>query len=55
LPKSTGWYAFPADNGTKITDVIKDHLQSVVAQKPKPDSVLRQMTKDVQALPPSQS
>jgi multiple sugar transport system substrate-binding protein len=55
LPKSTGWYAFPGDNGIKITDVIKDHLQSVVAQKAKPDAVLPQMTKDVQALLPSQS
>jgi multiple sugar transport system substrate-binding protein len=55
LPKSTGWYAFPGDNGIKITDVIKDHLQSVVAQKAKPDAVLPQMTKEVQALLPSQS
>jgi multiple sugar transport system substrate-binding protein len=55
LPKSTGWYAFPGDNGIKITDVIKDHLQSVVAQKAKPDAALAQMTKDVQALLPSQS
>lgn len=55
LPRSTGWYAFPGDNGIKITDVIKDHLQSVVSQKAKPDAVLPQMTKDVQALLPSQS
>jgi multiple sugar transport system substrate-binding protein len=55
LPKSTGWYAFPGDNGIKITDVIKDHLQSVVAQKAKPDAVLPQMSKDVQVLLPSQS
>jgi multiple sugar transport system substrate-binding protein len=55
LPKSTGWYAFPGDNGIKITDVIKDHLQSVVSQKAKPDAALAQMTKDVQALLPSQS
>jgi multiple sugar transport system substrate-binding protein len=55
LPKSTGWYAFPGDNGIKITDVIKDHLQSVVSQKGRPDAVLPQMTKDVQALLPSQS
>jgi multiple sugar transport system substrate-binding protein len=55
LPKSTGWYAFPGDNGIKITDVIKDHLQSVVAQKAKPDAVLPQMAKDVQVLLPSQS
>ena len=55
LPKSTGWYAFPGDNGIKITDVIKDHLQSVVSQKAKPDAVLPQMSKDVQALLPSPS
>ena len=55
LPKSTGWYAFPGDNGIKITDVIKDHLQSVVAQRARPDTALAQMTKDVQALLPSQS
>lgn len=55
LPKSTGWYAFPGDNGIKITDVIKDHLQSVVAQKAKPLEVLPRMAKDVQALLPSQS
>jgi multiple sugar transport system substrate-binding protein len=55
LPHSTGWYAFPGDNGIKITDVIKDHLQSVVAQKAKPDAALGQMSKDVQALLPSQS
>ena len=55
LPHSTAWYAFPGDNGIKITDVIKDHLQSVVAQKAKPDAALTQMAKDVQALLPSQS
>jgi len=55
LPHSTGWYAFPGDNGIKITDVMKDHLQSVVSQKAKPDAALAQMTKDVQALLPGQS
>jgi hypothetical protein len=35
LPKSTGWCAFPGDNGIKITDVIKNHLQSIMAQKAK--------------------
>jgi multiple sugar transport system substrate-binding protein len=55
LPHSTGWYAFPGDNGIKITDVIKDHLQSVVAQRARPDAALPQMAKDVQALLPSQS
>ena len=38
---STAWYAFPGENGVKITDVIKDHLQTVVAKTAKPDDVLR--------------
>ena len=52
---ATGWYAFPGENGVKITDVIHDHLQTVVTQKAKPDDVLRKMTTDTQALLPSQS
>ena len=55
LPRSTGWYALPGDNGIKITDVIKDHLQSVVSQKARPHAALVQMAKDVQGLLPSQS
>jgi multiple sugar transport system substrate-binding protein len=53
LPKATGWYAFPGENGLKITDVIKDHLQSVVAQKAEPASALSTMSKEVQALLPA--
>jgi multiple sugar transport system substrate-binding protein len=53
LPKATGWYAFPGENGLKITDVIKDHLQSVVAQKAEPMTALATMSKDVQALLPA--
>ena len=52
LPFMTAWYAFPGENGLKITDVIKDHLQSVVNQSGKPDEVLKKMTADVQALLP---
>jgi len=52
LPVLTAWYAFPGENGLKITDVIKDYLQSVVAQTAKPDAALAAMTKDVQALLP---
>jgi multiple sugar transport system substrate-binding protein len=52
LPSMTAWYAFPGENGLKITDVIKDHLQSVVNQSAKPDAVLTKMAADTQALLP---
>jgi multiple sugar transport system substrate-binding protein len=52
LPMLTAWYAFPGEHGLKITDVIKDHLQTVVAQSSTPEHVLRAMTTDVQALLP---
>jgi multiple sugar transport system substrate-binding protein len=50
----TKWYAFPGDNGLKITDVIKDHLNTIVsgARAKEPDAVLADMTKDVQKLLP---
>jgi multiple sugar transport system substrate-binding protein len=52
LPLLTAWYAFPGEHGLKITDVIKDHLQTVVADPVNPDTVLRKMAADVQALLP---
>ena len=52
LPSMTAWYAFPGENGLKITDVIKDHLQTVVNGSGKPDDVLKKMTADTQALLP---
>lgn len=48
----TGWYAFPGQNALRITDVINDHLQTVVAKRGSADDVLRKMTADVQALIP---
>lgn len=50
----TKWYAFPGENGLKITDVIKDHMQSVAnGQRAKePQAVLKDMTRDVQKLLP---
>jgi multiple sugar transport system substrate-binding protein len=48
----TAWYAFPGEHGLKITDVIEDYLQTVVAQSTPPEQVLRAMTTDVQALLP---
>lgn len=52
LPILTAWYAFPGDNGLKITDVINDHLQSVVAETAAPEAVLKGMAADVQVLLP---
>ncbi|MDH0911149.1 ABC transporter substrate-binding protein [Rhizobium pusense] len=54
LPYLTGWYAFPGDNGLKITDVIKDRIQSVMdgSRAKEPDAVLKDMASDVQALLP---
>jgi multiple sugar transport system substrate-binding protein len=48
----TGWYAFPGQNALRITDVINDHLQTVVARNGAPDAVLAKMGTDVQALIP---
>ena len=48
----TGWYAFPGENGLKITDVIKDHIQSVISKEVTPEKALVAMTRDVQALLP---
>jgi multiple sugar transport system substrate-binding protein len=51
----TGWYAFPGQNALRITDVINDHLQTVVAKSREPDAALASMTSAVQALLPRRS
>ena len=52
LPFMTQWYAFPGDNGLKITDVIADHLQSVVAGSADADAALGKMVSEVGDLLP---
>jgi multiple sugar transport system substrate-binding protein len=54
LPLLTRWYAFPGENGLKITDVVKDHLQTIVSGKraAEPRAVLKDMAADVQKLLP---
>ena len=52
LPMLTGWYAFPGENGLKITDVIKDHIQTVISKEATPEKALAAMSRDVQALLP---
>jgi multiple sugar transport system substrate-binding protein len=51
----TGWYAFPGQNALRITDVINDHLQSVVARRAEAHAALDRMVADVQNLLPRRS
>ncbi|WP_439515732.1 ABC transporter substrate-binding protein [Oceanibaculum nanhaiense] len=57
LPILTKWYAFPGENGLKITDVIKDHMNSIVtrSRSGEPEKVLQDMTRDVQKLLPKKA
>lgn len=57
LPILTKWYAFPGENGLKITDVIKDHMNSIVtrSRSNEPQKVLDDMTRDVQKLLPKKA
>jgi len=57
LPILTKWYAFPGENGLKITDVIKDHMNSIVtrSRSSEPEKVLEDMTRDVQKLLPKKA
>lgn len=48
----TGWYAFPGENGLKITDVIKDEMQAVINKSKTEEQGLAAMSKGVQALLP---
>ncbi|NYT64893.1 extracellular solute-binding protein [Alcaligenaceae bacterium] len=50
LPWLTGWYAFPGENGLKITDVILDNLQTVFDRSAQPQAALQNMSKEVQKL-----
>ena len=50
LPRMTGWYAFPGRNALKVTDVIKDHMQTVVTRQATAEQALAAMSKDVRAL-----
>lgn len=48
----TGWYAFPGRNALRITDVINDHLQTVVNRSQPADAALAAMANAVEALLP---
>jgi multiple sugar transport system substrate-binding protein len=48
----TGWYAFPGQNALRITDVINDHAQAIVARRAAPQEAVAAMARDVTALLP---
>lgn len=52
LPFMTSWYAFPGENSLKITDTIRDHLQTVMTLKSQPDVALKAMVSDITTLLP---
>lgn len=55
LPMMLPWYSFPGSNGLRITDVIKNHLESIVtgSRVHEPDEVLDEMAQEVQRLMPN--
>lgn len=52
LDRMTRFYAFPGENSLRIPDVIRDHLQTVVTLRRKPEDVMPDMVRDVQKLLP---
>ena len=55
LPRMTGWLTFPGPNAIKITEVIFEHLRSVITLRRASDQVLADMRRDVGALLPARS
>ncbi|QRM32518.1 ABC transporter substrate-binding protein [Microvirga sp. VF16] len=52
LPTLGGWPGFPGENAIKITDLIRNHIQSVVTLRREPKAVLGDMVKEVRAMLP---
>lgn len=48
----TGWYAFPGQNALRITDLINDHAQAIVARRSTPQDAATAMTREITALLP---
>lgn len=47
-PQLAGWYAYPGDNGLKITDAIKRSVSAVLEGRADPKSALSEMASGVQ-------
>ena len=52
IPIMKPWYAFPGTNGVRITQTIVDNLARIVEQRATPDTVLADVTMEVQKLLP---
>lgn len=52
LPSLGPWPGFSGENAIKITDLIRDHIQSVVTLRREPKAVLDDMVSEVRALLP---
>jgi multiple sugar transport system substrate-binding protein len=52
LPTLTACPTFPGENSIKITNIIRDHVQTVVTLKREPAEVMEDMIRDVRALMP---
>ena len=50
LPFVTSWEAFPGVNGLRISDVLREHMRSVVTLQLSPEEALQEMKRDVEAL-----
>ncbi|MGV3549386.1 extracellular solute-binding protein [Rhizobium sp.] len=50
MPLLTKWHNWPGDQGLKIIDVIRDHMQQVVTLKKTPEETIVKMVADVEAL-----
>ncbi|MDB5412487.1 MAG: transporter substrate-binding protein [Rubritepida sp.] len=48
----TGWYAFPGQNALRITDLVNDHAQAIVARRATPQDAATAMTREITALLP---
>lgn len=53
LPRMSPFQTFPGANSVKIPTVIRDHLQSVVTLRRRPEEVMPDMVRDVRALLPT--
>lgn len=50
LPLLTGWYAYPGANALKITGVLQDHVDSIVAGRETADAAAQKIPADIEAL-----
>lgn len=49
---SIPWYAFPGQNGVKVTQTMVDNIATIVEQKATPEAALAEMSREVTRLLP---